>query len=160
MPGPIRALSGPANARSTPDARSLRDDFPAALEAFGTELAHTDALAILTIAPTPERARGLSRTTIAAALRRAGRQRNLDRRATEIQSALRTEQPEGPSQIAEAFGAATQARVAVLVSLNGQIAELERALSEHVDRHPDAEILEQSARTRCGPRRPGAWRVR
>ncbi len=33
------------------------------------------------------------------------------------------------------------ARVAVLVSLNQQIAELERALSEHFDRHPDAEIL-------------------
>jgi hypothetical protein len=120
---------------------ALRDYFPAALCAFGTDLAHTDALAILSVAPTPERARGLSRTTIAAALRRAGRQRNLDRRATEIQAALRTEQPEGPAQIAEAFGAASAARVVVLVSLNRQIAELEHAMAEHFDRHPDAEIL-------------------
>ena len=120
---------------------ALRDYFPAALEAFGTELAHTDALAILTVAPTPERAQGLSRTKIAAALGRAGRQRNLDQRAIEIQTALRAEQPEGPAELAEAFGAATAARVAVLISLNGQIAELERALSEHFDRHPDAEIL-------------------
>jgi len=43
--------------------------------------------------------------------------------------------------VADAFGAASAARVAVLVSLNAQIAELERALGEHFDRHPDAEIL-------------------
>jgi transposase len=120
---------------------ALRDYFPAALCAFGTELAQTDALAILSVAPTPERARALSRAKIAAALRRAGRQRNINQRAIELQAALRTEQPEGPAQIAEAFGAATAARVAVLVSLNQQIAELERALSGHFDRHPDAEIL-------------------
>jgi len=120
---------------------ALRDYFPAALEAFGTDLAASDALAILAIAPTPERGRRLSRATIAAALRRAGRQRNVDQRATEFCAALRTEQPEGPGQIAEAFGAATAARVAVLAALNQQIAELERALSEYFDRHPDAEIL-------------------
>ena len=90
---------------------ALRDYFPAALCACGTELAQTDALAILSVAPTPERARALSRTKIAAALRRAGRQRNVEQRAIELQAALRTEQPEGPSQIAEAFGAATAARV-------------------------------------------------
>ena len=108
---------------------ALRDYFPAALEAFGTDLAQTDALAILSVAATPKRARGLSRAKIAAALRRAGRQRNIDKRATELQTALRTTQPEGPPEIAEAFGAATAARVAVLVALNGQIAELERSLS-------------------------------
>jgi hypothetical protein len=46
--------------------------------------------------------------------------------------------------VADAFGAASAAsaaRVAVLMSLNAQIAELERALGEHFDRHPDAEIL-------------------
>ena len=43
--------------------------------------------------------------------------------------------------MADAFGAAAAARVAVLVSLNQQIAELERELGEHFDRHPDAEIL-------------------
>ena len=120
---------------------ALRDYYPAALAAFGTDLAHTDALAILSVAATPERARGLSRAKIAAALGRAGRQRNLDQRAIKIQTALRAEQPEGPAELAEAFGAATAARVAVLIALNGQIAELERALSEHFDRHPDAEIL-------------------
>lgn len=68
---------------------ALRDYFPAAREAFGTDLAQTDALAILSVAPTPERARARSRAKIAAALRRAGRQRNIERRAIELQMALR-----------------------------------------------------------------------
>ena len=120
---------------------ALRDYFPAALGAFGTDLASSDALAILTIAPTPRAARGLSRAKIAGALGRAGRQRNLEARAAEIQAALRAEQPEAVELVADAFGAASAARVAVLVALNRQIAELERALAEHFDRHPDAEIL-------------------
>jgi len=124
---------------------ALRDYFPAALDAFGTDLASSDALAILAIAPTPTAARGLSRAKIAGALGRAGRTRNLERRAAEIQGALRAEQPEAADQVAEAFGAASAARVAVLVSLNEQIAGIERTLSEHFDRHPDTEILRSLA---------------
>ena len=120
---------------------ALRDYFPAALDAFGTDLGSADALGVLAIAPTPQAARGLSRAKIASAIRRAGRERNLDRRATEIQQALRADQPQAPDVVADAFGAASAARVAVLVSLNQQIAALEAALAEHFDRHPDAEIL-------------------
>ena len=124
---------------------ALRDYFPAALEAFGPDLGSSDALAILAIAPTPKAARSLSRSKIAAALGRAGRQRNLERRAAEIQQALRADQPEASDAVADAFGAASAARVGVLVSLNTQIAELEAALGEHFDRHPDAEILRSLA---------------
>lgn len=120
---------------------ALRDYFPAALSAFGPDLAVPDALAILALAPTPQAARGLSRSKIASALARAGRQRNLARRATEIQAALRADQPEAAEAVVEGFGAATKARVAVLVELNRQIAELEAALAKRFDRHPDAEIL-------------------
>lgn len=120
---------------------ALRDYFPAALHAFGTDLACADALAILSIAPTPKMARGLSRSRIAAALGRAGRKRNLERRAIEIQQALRSDQPATSDALADAFGVASAARVAVLVSLNAQIAALEHELGEHFDRHPDAEIL-------------------
>jgi transposase len=119
----------------------LRDYFPAALEAFGADLAGRDALAVLALAPTPERARALSRAKIAAALGRAGRERNRQRRASEIQAALASEQLAAPAVVADALGATTSARVVVLISLNQQIAELERALGEHFDRHPDAEIL-------------------
>jgi len=124
---------------------TLRDYFPAALSAFGTDLASSDALAILGLAPTPRRARTLSRAKIAAALGRAGRQRNLEHRAAEIHEALRAEHPETSDAVADAFGAASAARVAVLVSLNAQITELEVALAERFDRHPDAEILRSLA---------------
>jgi len=63
---------------------ALREYYPGTLAAFGTDLASADALAILAIAPTPELGRGLSRSKIAAALRKGGRQRNIERRAEEI----------------------------------------------------------------------------
>ena len=74
---------------------TLREFYPAALDAFG-ELGHADALAVLAVAPTPALGRRLSRSKIAAALRRGGRQRRIDERADEIQAALRTDQLEAP----------------------------------------------------------------
>src|SRR5207248_10811059 len=62
---------------------TLREFYPAALEAFD-ELGSSDALAVLAIAPTPTLGRRLSRSKIAAALRRGGRQRRIDQRAVEI----------------------------------------------------------------------------
>ena len=67
----------------------LREFYPAALAAFGEELDGRDALAILAIAPSPEDGRRLSQSKIAAALRRAGRQRNLEITAERVQAALR-----------------------------------------------------------------------
>ena len=60
----------------------LREYYPAALAAFGTDLAGRDALAVLTVAPSPELGRRLSQSRIETLLRRAGRQRNVssDRR--------------------------------------------------------------------------------
>jgi transposase len=49
---------------------ALREYYPAALEAFGTDLSHHDAIAVLTVAPTPALGRQLSKSKIAAALRR------------------------------------------------------------------------------------------
>lgn len=119
----------------------LRDYFPGALAAFGTDLDSTDALAVLGIAPTPALGRELSRTKIAAALRRAGRSRNLERRAAEIQAALRAPQPEASPALADALGAVTRAAVALIGPLNEQIGALEARLAERFSRHPDAEIL-------------------
>jgi hypothetical protein len=70
----------------------LREIYPAALAAFGEELAGRDSLAILAIAPSPETGRRLSQSKIAATLRRAGRQRNLEPTAERIQAALRAPQ--------------------------------------------------------------------
>ena len=120
---------------------ALREFFPAALEAFGTDLVTGDALAILSIAPTPAQGRSLSRSKIAAALRRGGRQRNIDERAERIQTALRSEQLAAPPRISDAYGVVTRSTVAVIASLNQEIAVLEEALGEGFDEHPDAKII-------------------
>jgi transposase len=120
---------------------TLREFYPAALDAFGTELAARDALAVLGRAPTPARGRALSRSAIAAALRRAGRQRGADTRAGEIQASLRGEHLEPPATLADAFGAAVTAAVAVIGEMNRQLAALEQQLAEHFEKHPDAEII-------------------
>jgi len=119
---------------------TLREFYPAALVAF-PQLGHPDALAVLAVAPTPAQGRRLSRSKIAAALRRGGRQRRIDERAVEIQAALRAEQLAAPDVISDAMGAAARALVAVVGELTDQIAILESQLADHFDQHPDAEII-------------------
>jgi transposase len=119
----------------------LREFYPAALVAFGTELAHHDAVAVLRRAPTPALGRKLSQSQIAAVLRRGGRQRYAQHRAGEIQSALRTEHLQPPTVLADAFGASVSASVAVINELNTQIGALEATLGRSFEQHPDAEII-------------------
>ena len=119
---------------------ALREFYPAALEAFD-DLTHSDAIAVLSIAPTPELGRGLSRSKIAAALRRGGRKLNIERRAEAIQAALRVEQLAQPATIADAYGAITTSLTAVIDAHNRQVTELETVLTDHFGRHPDATIL-------------------
>jgi transposase len=120
---------------------ALRAFYPAALDAFGTDLASGDAVAVLTLAPTPERGRQLSRAQIAAALRRGGRQRNLAQRAAPIQATLRAPQLAAPQPLSQAYGVVAQAAVGLLASLNQQITSLEEALGEGFNRHPDADTI-------------------
>jgi transposase len=67
---------------------ALREYYPAVLAIFGNDLAHPDALAVLALAPTPEQGRECSGADIAAGLRRAGRQRNIQARAETIHQEL------------------------------------------------------------------------
>ncbi len=120
---------------------ALREYYPGALVAFGNDLAHPDALAVLAKAPAPELGRRLSTTQIASALRRAGRRRNVEGRAAAIRDALRAPQLAAPPLIADAYGDTAKALVAVITALSGQIDELESALAERFEKHPDADIL-------------------
>jgi hypothetical protein len=95
----------------------LREYYPAALEAFAS-LTAGDALAVLGRAPTPERGARLSLSKIGSALKAAGRQRNIEARATEIQAILRREHLTAPAGVAAAFGATTTAAVHVIAALN------------------------------------------
>ena len=119
---------------------ALREFYPGALAAF-PELGHPDALAVLAVAPDPERGRRLSEARIVAALRRGGRQRGLERRAGEIRAALRVPQLEAPPLGVEAQAASVRALVAVIATVGEQVARLETELVEAFGLHPDAEIL-------------------
>ena len=117
----------------------LREYYPAALEAFES-LTSNDALAVLGRAPTPEQGARLSLAKIGSALKTAGRQRNIEIRATEIQAILRRAHLTAPPAVAAAFGSTTTATVHVIAALNTQIADLEAILAGHFDKHPDADI--------------------
>jgi hypothetical protein len=118
----------------------LREFYPAALVAFD-DLTSGDALEILKVAPTPTLGAGLSRSKIAAALRRGGRQRRVDQRAEEIQQALRAPQLQGSALVATAMGSSVSATVAVITTMNAQVAELAQELEAHFEQHPDAEVV-------------------
>ena len=126
--------------RQTNTLRSmLREFYPGALQAF-EELAGRDALAVLAIAPSPEAGRRLSRSKIAATLRRAGRQRNIESTAEHIQAALRAPQLEAHPGVVSAYTAAVRSLVAVIAELVTQTEVLRAEVEAGFGRHPDAEI--------------------
>ena len=88
-----------------------------------------DAVAVLGLAPTPELGRRLSQAELVAALRRAGRRRQVEARAAAIQAALASQQLEAPPVVAAAYGQVVAAAVAVIASLSEQLARLEAALT-------------------------------
>jgi hypothetical protein len=120
---------------------ALREFYPQALVAFSGELGERDALAVLARAPSPAEGRVLSLSALRSTLRRAGRERNLDHKAQQIQAALRSEQLAASPQLTSAFAASVRASVAVSLELTRQIDELERELAEAFMSHPDAEIM-------------------
>ncbi|KAF0957388.1 IS110 family transposase ISMpa1 [Rhodococcus sp. T7] len=118
---------------------ALREYYPAALEVFD-DLHDRDTLAVLGRASTPAEAAHLTLPAIRSALKKAGRQRNLDSRAREIQAGLRAQHLTAPAPVVAAFAATTSAAVALIVELNRQITELETTLADHFEAHPDADI--------------------
>ena len=119
---------------------TLREFYPAALDAFD-QLGHSDALAVLAVAPTPSLGRQLSRSKIASALRRGGRQRRIEERSADIQAALRREHLAAPDLVADAMGSTVAALVAVAAELTTQINRLESELAGRFEQHPDAKII-------------------
>jgi hypothetical protein len=127
--------------RQTNSLRSLlREYYPGALAVFGTDLAGRDALAVLSVAPTPEQGARLSEHQVGAALRRAGRQRNITTRAAQIVAGLRTEQLAARPGVVGAYAAAAQALLAVITELAHQTRVLQGEVEAGFGRHPDVEI--------------------
>ena len=118
----------------------LREYYPAALVAFGTNLADRDALAVLAAAPSPEQGRRLSQARIETLLRKAGRQRNLVVTATKIKTALTSEQLGARPGVVPAYAASASALIAVLTTMVAQTEVLAGQVEQGFGRHPDVEI--------------------
>ncbi|MFJ9777922.1 IS110 family transposase [Kitasatospora sp. NPDC101157] len=122
----------------------LREYYPAALDAFlGKQhgLARADARAVLTAAPTPARAARLTRPQIAAALKRAGRQRGLDAEAERLREVFRGDYARQPTAIEDAMGYQLIALIGQLDAACVAADGLAEAVEAHFRQHPDAEII-------------------
>jgi transposase len=116
----------------------LREYFPAALEAF-EDLDARDTLELLGKAPDPARAARLTRSQVAAALKRA-RRRDITGKTDAIIAALRSEQLGQPAALTVAYAATARALIAVITTLNEQVKALQGQVEAHFGQHPDAEI--------------------
>jgi transposase len=119
---------------------NLREYYPAALAAFGTDLAHPVALGVLDAAPSPAIGRTLSQSKLAAILRRAGRERGVEEKAAAIQAQLRAPQLAAPALVGEAYGKSVASTVRILRGVNAELTRLEAELAPSFENHPDAEI--------------------
>ena len=119
--------------------QALRDFFPAALGAF-EDLDAPEALELLAKAADPASAARLSKSQIAAALKRA-RRRDVEAKASRIQAALRAAHLGQSPVVTAAYAASVRATTAVLVVVNAQVAVLQSEVEAHFGRHPAARIV-------------------
>jgi transposase len=119
----------------------LREFYPAALAAFGDDLAGRDALAVLAVAPTPDQGQKLSRSRIQGVLKRAGRQRNLAAAAEKIHTGLHSQQLTARPAVVPAYAASVTALVTVIQVTARQVEVLAGQVEACFGRHPDAQII-------------------
>jgi len=137
----------------------LREYYPAALLAFGDDLAGRDALAVLAIASTPRMGAQLSVARVQEALSAAGRQRNVATTAEKIVTALASEPLAAREGVVSAYGVSVRALVAVITAMAVQVEVLQGEVEAGFGRHPDVEIY-RSQPGLGDPRCPGARRLR
>lgn len=117
----------------------LLEFYPTAIAAF-PQLKHHAALAVLAAAPTPTRARRLSRRQVVAILHRVGR-RNDPGLAEQILNALRAPALAQPVEVEESLGIAVTTLVAVAQAMLHGVAVLEAELGRVFEQHPQAGLL-------------------
>ena len=139
--GRTRSMVWSRQRRPTRCARCCVSTTPAALAVFGADLAGRDALAVLALAPTPEQGARLSEHQVGAALRRAGRQRNITTRAADnrCRAAHRAAGRPVPVWLVPTLPR-RQALLAVITELARQTHVLEGEVQAGFGRHPDVEI--------------------
>lgn len=139
---------------------ALREFYPGALAALGTQLAESEALAVLELAPTPEQGRQLTRVAVRRALVGAGRRRNLQARVVAVHDALAASQLAAPQPVEAAYCEVVGALVAMLRCLNAQVASLEQQIAARFAGPSGRRDRAQPAGARDDARRAGVGRVR
>jgi len=122
----------------------LREYYPAALAAvvhWKNGLCRPEALALLKAAPTPADAARLTRPQIAAALRRAGRQRGIEAETERLREIFRAEWAHHPPLVEKALGRQMLALRAQLEAACTAVDDLAQAAEEAFLQHEDAEII-------------------
>ncbi|WP_405764962.1 IS110 family transposase [Streptomyces sp. NBC_01538] len=122
----------------------LKQYYPAALAAFavrGVGLDSREARAVLAAAPDPHAAARLTRAQLRAALRRSGRQRNIEVWVERLRTIFTDDYLHQPPLVEQAMGRQTLALVAQLDAACRAADDLAEAAAEAFATHPDAEIL-------------------
>ncbi len=122
----------------------LRQYFPAFLLAYEKmtgALSRPDAREILALAPTPARAATLTKVQLRAALRRAGRQRGIDPEVERIHTLFREHHMRHPEPVEKAMAHQCLALLRQLDAAALSCTELEQALVETFNEHPDSAIM-------------------
>ncbi|MGW7449774.1 IS110 family transposase [Kitasatospora sp. NPDC054795] len=122
----------------------LREYYPAALAAFEpwrNGLCRPEAQEVLKAAPTPAKAARLTRTQLAAALKRSGRKRGIETEVERLREVFRADWAHQPATVEEALGRQMLALLGQLTAACAAADDLTEAVEEVFPQHPDAEII-------------------
>jgi transposase len=122
----------------------LREYYPGFLAAFAPlkgGIMRPEARTVLAAAPTPADAARLTVTQLRGLLRKAGRSRGIDPEATRLRDAFQTGQMRQLPLVEQAMGRQALALLGQLDAACAAAEDLERAVTESFNLHPDAGII-------------------
>jgi transposase len=122
----------------------LREYFPGFLAAFAQArggILRPEARTILAAAPTPADAAQLTVAQLRALLKKAGRRNRIDPEATRLREAFRAPQMRQLPLVEQAMGRQALALLGQLDAACAAAADLEQAVTESFNLHPDAGII-------------------
>jgi transposase len=122
----------------------LREYYPGFLAAFASAsggIMRPEARTILAAAPTPADAARLTLTQLRGLLKKAGRTRGIDTEATRLREAFRVPQMRQLPLVEQAMGRQALALLGQLNAACAAAGDLEQAVTESFNLHPDAGII-------------------
>lgn len=119
----------------------LREYYPGFLATF-EDLSSREARATLAVAPSPAAVPKVRRSSLASALRRAGRTRYVDRDVEKILAGLRVEHLRQPVLVEAAMAVQASAYARALTTLVDNIRALQEQLEVAYHAHPDARVID------------------